>query len=129
MSENLPGSGDSESIRQLQRALFYESQFRNAIVSDAVSFFDANITRDSIESDFFFRDNENDFVSVPDYLGLKQPCKFSEFMTAWFDLMVPDSQQKVLNDIGIIRETLLETYRQDGRTLCHSPKSTCRSCP
>ena len=73
MSENLPGSGDSESIRQLQRALFYESQFRNAIVSDAVSFFDANITRDSIESDFFFRDNENDFVSVPDYLGLKQP--------------------------------------------------------
>lgn len=115
MSENLPGSGDSESIRQLQRALFYESQFRNAIVSDAVSFFDANITRDSIESDFFFRDNENDFVSVPDYLGLKQPCKFSEFMTAWFDLMVPDSQQKVLNDIGIIRETLLETYRQGKR--------------
>jgi len=108
-------SGDTESIRQLQRALFYESQFRNAIVADAVSFFDANITRDSIESDFFFRDEENDFISVPDYLGLTQPCKFSEFMHAWFDLMVPDTHQKVLNDIDILRETLLETFNQGKR--------------
>lgn len=44
---------DGDQLKQLQRALFYESQFRNAIVADAVSFYDANITRDVIESDFF----------------------------------------------------------------------------
>ena len=52
----------SESLKQLRRALFYESQFRNAILSDAVSFYDANITKDSIENEFFFRDEENDFI-------------------------------------------------------------------
>ena len=41
MEDNKNAAVDAESIKQLQRALFYESQFRNAIVADAVSFFDA----------------------------------------------------------------------------------------
>ena len=106
---------DAESLKQLQRALFYESQFRNAIVADAVSFFDANITMDVIESDFFFRNSDNGFISVPEYLGITPPCKFSEFLKAWFDIMVPNLNQKVLRDVSVLRETLLEVYSQGKR--------------
>lgn len=106
---------DGDQLKQLQRALFYESQFRNAIVADAVSFYDANITRDVIESDFFFRDEENDFVSVPDYLGITPPCKFSDFMSQWFDLMVPNHNQKMLKDISVLREKLLDVYSEGQR--------------
>lgn len=115
MAENKKIPAESDSIKQLQRALFYESQFRNAIVADAVSFFDANISKDIIESDFFFRNNENDFVSVPDYLGLLPPCGFMEFTKHWFDLMVPNPNQKVLQNIPVLRETLLEVYKQGKR--------------
>lgn len=106
---------DAESVKQLQRALFYESQFRNAIVADAVSFFDANITKDLIESDFFFRDNQNSFVSVPEYLGITPPCRFSEFTKSWFDIMVPNLNQKVLRDVSVLRETLLDVYKKGKR--------------
>lgn len=106
---------ETESIKQLQRALYYESQYRNAIVSDAVSFYDANITRDIIESDFFFRDEDGDFVSVPNYLGLQTPCKFSEFQKVWLDLMVPDRNQKTLATSSVLREKLIETYNQGKR--------------
>lgn len=106
---------ESESIKHLQRALYYEAQYRNAIVSDAVSFYDANITRDIIESDFFFRDDDGDFVSVPDYLGIQTPCKFSEFQKAWMEIMVPDQNQKTLASISVLREKLIDVYNQGKR--------------
>ena len=115
MEESNTQKVDSESIKQLQRALFYESQFRNAIVADAVSFFDANITKDIIESDFFFLDNESGFVSLPEYLGITTPCSFSEFMKSWFDIMVPNLNQKVLRDVSVLRENLLDVYSKGKR--------------
>ncbi len=105
----------SESLKQLRRALFYESQFRNAILSDAVSFYDANITKDSIENEFFFRDEENDFISIPDFIGFSTPCKFSDFIERWCYAMVPDMSQKALRDIPNLRQTLLKVFEEGKR--------------
>ncbi len=106
---------ESESLKQLRRALFYESQFRNAILSDAVSFYDANITKDSIDNEFFFRDEENDFVSIPDFIGFSTPCKFSEFIERWCSAMIPDMSQKSLRDMPSLRQTLLRVFDEGKR--------------
>ncbi len=95
--------------------MFYELQFRNAIVSDAIAFYDANITKNLIESDFFFRDAENNFVSVPDFLGLSTPCSFSAFIDRWAENVIIDQNQKNVRDISVLRETLLETYSEGKR--------------
>lgn len=115
MSTTQDIEGESESLKQLRRALFYESQFRNAILSDAVSFYDANITKDSIENEFFFRDEENDFISIPDFIGFSTPCKFSDFIERWCYAMVPDMSQKALRDMPNLRQTLLKVFEEGKR--------------
>lgn len=114
MSETSEETAEAQRIRQLQRALFYESQFRNAIVSDAICFYDVNVTRNLIETDFFYRDNDKNFISVPDYVGVNTPCRFSDFINKWAEIMIPDLSQKTLTDISIIREKLLQVY-EDGK--------------
>lgn len=106
---------ESESLKQMRRALFYESQYRNAILSDAVSFYDANITKDSIDNEFFFRDDENDFVSIPDFIGISTPCKFSDFIERWCSAMIPDMSQKSLRDMPHLRENLLKVFDEGKR--------------
>jgi len=106
---------ESESVKKLQRALFYESQYRNAIVTDAICFFDANITQDIIENDFFFRDEEDDFISVPDYIGITTPCKFTDFINKWAEMMIPDLSQKAIADISVLSQRLVEIYNQGKR--------------
>lgn len=113
---NLEDHGaESARVKQLQRALFYESQFRNAIVSDAICFFDANITKNIIETDFFYKDDENNFISVPDYLGVIAPCQFSDFINKWAELMIPDTTQKNLNDLSVLREKLIKIFEEGRR--------------
>ena len=47
---------DKEKIESLQKVLFYESQYRSAIISGAISYYDANLTKDLIETDVYYRD-------------------------------------------------------------------------
>ncbi len=115
MSEQTILENNSDSLKQLQRALFYETQFRNAILSDSVSFYDANITQDSIDNEFFFRDDNNDFISVPDFIGISTPCKFSEFIKVWCQSMISDLSQKALEGFKDIREKLLNLYTEGKR--------------
>ena len=115
MSEQTILENNSDSLKQLQRALFYETQFRNAILSDSVSFYDANITQDSIDNEFFFKDDNNDFISVPDFIGISTPCKFSEFIKVWCQSMVADLSQKALEGFKDIREKLLNLYTEGKR--------------
>ena len=115
MSEQIILENNSDSLKQLQRALFYETQFRNAILSDSVSFYDANITQDSIDNEFFFRDDNNDFISVPDFIGISTPCKFSEFIKVWCQSMIADLSQKALEGFKDIREKLLNLYTEGKR--------------
>ena len=106
---------DSASLKRLQRALFYETQFRNAILSDAICFFDVNLTLDSIENDFFFRDEDNNFISIPDFIGISTPCKFSDFIKIYANAMIPDLSQKSLADIPNLKDVLLKTYEEGKR--------------
>ena len=106
---------DNDSLKRMRRALFYEAQFRNAILSDALSFYDVNLTRDLIENDFFFRDSENDFVSVPDFIGITTPCSFTSFLQTWTEAMIPDPNQKSLQDFSRLREKLLEIFNEGKR--------------
>lgn len=115
MDENKNTASDSQRIKQLQRALYYESQYRNAIVSDAVCFFDVNVSQDLIEADFFFRDNDKNFISVPEYVGISTPCCFSEFITKWAEAMIPDPTQKTLADISFIKDKLLSIFNEGKR--------------
>lgn len=115
MSNEQDQSAETQRIKQLQRALYYESQFRNAIVSDAVCFYDVNITRDLIETDFFFRDDKKNFISVPDYVGINTPCRFTDFINKWAEIMIPDLSQKTLTNISVLREKLLSVYSEGKR--------------
>ena len=67
------------SLSKLSRALFYEAQFRNALVSDAVTYFDVNLSKDLIETEFFFKDKSGNLHSVLDFTELTAPCSFRIF--------------------------------------------------
>ena len=103
------------SLTKLLRALFYEAQFRNALVSDAITYFDANLSKNLIESDFFFKDKDGNLRSVLDFTGLSAPCSFSDFVDRWVERLVPDISKKNFPYIGKLREHLLEEYKEGNR--------------
>lgn len=102
-------------ISSLQRALFYEVQYRNAILTNSLSFYDINVTNDLIENDFFFKTPEGTLVSVLDYVGLSAPCKFTEFIAQWTMLMIPETSQKSLKNLDKIKDTLIDYYNEGKR--------------
>ena len=115
--ENVQNSTTSDNaLKQLQRALYYETQYRTAIVSNAKSFYDANITKDLIEGDFFYKDDESGtLVSIPDLLGLKLPCKFSDFINTWAERMIPKTSMASLPDLTHLNEFLIDLYNSGRR--------------
>lgn len=104
-----------EMVSILQRALFYESQYRNAVVSDALSFYDVNVTKDLIEIDFFYKDNEGKFYSTLEKVGLSAPCLFSDFINAWTTKMISRENRKKYPFINNIRQQLLDSFEQGKR--------------
>lgn len=103
------------SINQLTRALFYETQFRNALVSDAITYFDANLTKNSIENDFFFKDDKGDFISVTKYIDLEVPCSFSDYIENWSRKMILDISKKNIPYIDCLREHLITQFNDGNR--------------
>lgn len=103
------------SVAKLSRALFYESQFRNAIVSNSLSFYDINVSKDLIENDFFFRDETGNFCSVLEYVGLSAPCKFSAFIQKWKDDIIPEISHKKMPYLDSIQECLINEYHKGQR--------------
>lgn len=109
------GEGANRREEILQRALYYESQYRNAMVSDAVSFYDLNLTKDLIETDFFYKSSEGDIRSTLDLVGLSAPCKFSDFIDTWANKMVgPDNIEKY-PFFQNLRQTMIDLYNQGKR--------------
>lgn len=104
-----------EMVSILQRALFYESQYRNAVVSDALSFYDVNVTKDLIEIDFFYKDNEGKFYSTLEKVGLSAPCLFSDFINACTTKMISRENRKKYPFINNIRQQLLDSFEQGKR--------------
>lgn len=99
-----------EMMKNLKRALYYEVQYRNAIVSDSLFFYDINVTKNLIESDFFVKNAGGEPVSCLNTVDLTAPANFTEFITRWFDLQIPDSLKSVYADFVNIRQKLLDAY-------------------
>lgn len=98
-------------MKNLERALYYEIQYRNAIVSDSLSFYDINLTKNLIENDFFVKDSEGKPVSCLERVDLSAPANFTEFFRRWFDLQIPDNLKSVYTDFIDIRKNLLDAYK------------------
>lgn len=99
----------------LQRALFYETQYRNAMVSDAMSFYDVNLTRNVIESEVFYKDSDGNFRSTLEIVGISAPCKFSDFIEKWVSKVVPANLLPKYPFLFNVRENLIETFNQGKR--------------
>ena len=105
-----------KTIARLERALYHEAQYRTSLLSTATSFYDANITKDLIESDFFFKNRKTgELISVPEYVGLSIPCKFSEFVKRWVEKVTFNTTKSELGDIDHINSTLIESYNSGKR--------------
>ena len=74
---------NESTLKQLERALYYEIQYRNAIVSDALTFYDVNLTQDILNTDIFIRGDDGTPIPLMDFLGYSIPCKFSDFFINW----------------------------------------------
>lgn len=111
----LKNDESKELVSILQRALFYESQYRNAIVSDALCFYDVNITKDLIETDFFYKNEEGKFLSILDRVGMSALCSFSDFVEAWTSNMLSSLNQKKYRVFNNLREKLIESFNQGKR--------------
>lgn len=111
----LENDESKEMVSILQRALFYESQYRNAIVSDAISFYDVNVTKDLIEIDFFYKNESGKFYSTLERVGLSAPCLFSDFIEAWTQKMVSKENQKRYPFLKNVRQQLIDSFNQGKR--------------
>ena len=99
----------------LQRALYHESQYRNALVSSAISFYDVNLTRDLIESDILFKSADGKFQSTLDLIGLTAPCCFSNFINTWFEKMISKSNKEKYSELLNIPSHLVKLYNEGRR--------------
>lgn len=102
-------------MKQLERALYYEIQYRNAIVSDSLSFYDINLTKDLIENDFFVKDDKGKPVSCLERVDLHAPASFTGFFNKWLSLQVPDNLKPVYSEFSDIRKILLDSFARGKR--------------
>ncbi|WP_407396524.1 EAL domain-containing protein [Treponema sp.] len=102
---------NNDSIESLKKQLFYESQYRKAIISDAICYYDANLTKDLIEKEVFYIDEEGKLYPSLKLVDLKAPCKFSEFIDRWVKKFIdPDyaSKHKVFFNT---KDFLIESFK------------------
>ncbi|MCR4734172.1 MAG: EAL domain-containing protein [Treponema sp.] len=103
------------SIEELERALIYEKQFKEAIVSDSLFYYEINLSKDLIKDDFFFYDENGNYVSYLSYVGLSAPVKFSEFIKVWSVEIIDDITRKKLKDLPKITQKLIGMYERGQR--------------
>lgn len=110
-------------------------QYHEALTEDAMTSFEANITKDIIKKDFYYINEEGKKCSVTGMVGLSTPCKFSEFVNRWITSMIPDTSKWKVNHITNMSEYLTEAY-ENGRkditveywTILSSGKRTFLNC-
>lgn len=106
---------DKEKIESLQKALFYESQYRSAIISGAISYYDANLTKDLIETDVYYRDENGKLNSSLKLVGLTAPCKFSEFINRWIERFIDKDYAEKNEIFSDSRQFLIDSYHNNQR--------------
>lgn len=101
---------NESTLKQLERALYYEIQYRNAIVSDALTFYDVNLTQDILNTDIFIRGDDGTPIPLMDFLGYSIPCKFSDFFINWIENSTPLKHKATDFPYRNIRNILIDSY-------------------
>lgn len=99
-------------IEDLKQALEHESQYKKAIVSDALFCYEINLSKDLIEKDFSFYNEKGEYVSFLNYIGLEAPCKFSDFLKTWSKKILNDISRTSLSDLDILCKKLISLYNK-----------------
>ncbi len=94
--------------------LSYDSQFRLAILSNAISYYDVNLSKDLIETDILHKKPDGTISSSLQRIRMTYPCKFSDFINKWVSTMVSKENQEKYPFLKDVRKTLLDYYN-DGK--------------
>lgn len=95
--------------------LSYDSQFRLAILSNAISYYDVNLSKDLIETDILHKKPDGTISSSLQRIGMTYPCKFSDFINKWVSTMVSKENQEKYPFLKDVRKTLLDYYNEGKR--------------
>lgn len=78
-----------------------ERQYRIAIVSNAFCTFELNLTQDLIEKDVVCEIDGQEF-SLLERVGLKAPCKASEYFEKWKEFVLEESKEEFTKVVNIM---------------------------
>lgn len=106
---------DKEKIASLERSLFYESQYKSAIISEAICHYEANLSKDFIENEIFYKSEQGTIVSTTKLLGMSAPCKFSDFIKNWINKAIDPDYASKYEIFSNTKDYLLKSYSEGKR--------------
>ena len=106
---------DKEKIASLERSLFYESQYKSAIISEAICHYEANLSKDFIENEIFYKSEQGTIVSTTKLLGMSAPCKFSDFIKNWINKAINPDYASKYEIFSNTKDYLLKSYSEGKR--------------
>ena len=106
---------DKEKIASLERSLFYESQYKSAIISEAICHYEANLSKDFIENEIFYKSEQGTIVSTTKLLGMSAPCKFSDFIKNWINKAIDPDYASKYEIFSNTKDFLLKSYSEGKR--------------
>lgn len=80
------------------------SLYKDAVMSDALSFYMVNLTKNTIEEDM----TQNQINSSETSIDIDLPCKYSEFMEKWMIKKVTGDKKEFMQKTG--REEIISRY-------------------
>ncbi len=98
-----------EINRELRQLYIRESQYKKAILHDAFSFFEINLTSDEFVTNIT-QMVEGHTVDLFDFMGVQHFQKFSEYVSFWAEQMIPDELNKFKNFFHV--ERLIRCYEK-----------------
>lgn len=98
--------------QRLERALRSESQYRQAILSNAIAVYTYNITRDTIYDEVIEQEGVDPILPL---LGLEIPCSYNEYISRKADLFTDKSAADVFRRT-FCTETLCDMYDSHRRS-------------
>lgn len=98
--------------QRLERALRSESQYRQAILSNAIAVYTYNITRDTIYDEVIEQEGVDPILPL---LGLELPCSYNEYISRKADLFTDKSAADVFRRT-FCTETLCDMYDSHRRS-------------
>lgn len=98
--------------KRLERALRSESQYRQAILSNAIAVYTYNVTNDTIYDEVIEQEGVAPLLPI---IGLKPPCSYNEYISKKAELFTDNSAAEVFRKT-FCTETLCDMYNSHRRS-------------